>query len=87
MRIRNPSLLQTTRVARIAATPLRTVWNQATVHGMSTTTASTTVLELHVDRALLEHRRHLPETAECHCGYRRDDVPPPAEVAKIVNGE
>lgn len=29
-------------------------------------------IDLHVDRDLLEHRTHLPETVECQCGYHRD---------------
>lgn len=32
---------------------------------------------INVDRELLEHRTHLPETITCHCGYVRPVQPAP----------
>lgn len=35
--------------------------------------------ELNVDEELLDHTKHLPETVECKCGYRRDTAATLAE--------
>jgi hypothetical protein len=40
-----------------------------------TMTTATHTIDLDVDRDLLEHRTHLPETVTCHCGYVRPEVP------------
>lgn len=52
---------------------LLTVSTSDTVKGMTMTIATPTI-KLDVDRDLIEHRKHLPETISCRCGYRRVDT-------------